>query len=161
MINEYKDKIEVTSLSRKQRQDLWVIGEFVRQQKELYYSDTWSIELRILSISKPWVRSIAMGKARGMYEFGVKLSLSLIDEIAEVYRLSWDAYNECRDLKGQIDRYKQRYERYPVPVYADKIYRMREGTAVLLGIWDTIIGAETLKTLQGNEKKKILQSNEE
>jgi len=36
LINEYKDKVGITSLSRKQRQDLWVIGELVRQQRELY-----------------------------------------------------------------------------------------------------------------------------
>ena len=126
LINEYKDKIGISVLSRKQRQDLWVIGELVRQQRELYHSDTWSIEGRILSISKPWVRPIARGKARGMYEFGAKLSLSLVDGMAEVYRLSWDSYNECKDLKGQIESYKQRYGRYPEAVCADKIYRTRE-----------------------------------
>jgi len=126
LINEYKDKIGIASLSRKQRQDLWVIGELVRQQRELYKNETWSIEGRILSISKPWVRPIARGKARGMYEFGAKLSLSLVDGMAEVYRLSWDAYNECKDLKGQIESYKRRYGNYPEVVCADKIYRTRE-----------------------------------
>ena len=53
LINGYKDKEGISVLSRKQRQDLWVIGELVRQQRELYRSDTWSIEGRILSISKP------------------------------------------------------------------------------------------------------------
>ena len=125
LINEYKDKVGLYSLSRKQRQDLWVIGELVRQQRELYHSDTWSIEGRILSISKPWVRPIARGKARGMFEFGAKLSLSLVDGMAEVYRLSWDSYNECKDLKGQIECYKQRYGKYPEAVCADKIYRTR------------------------------------
>ena len=52
LINEYKDKVGISILSRKQRQDLWVTGELVRQQRELYRSDTWSIEGRILSISK-------------------------------------------------------------------------------------------------------------
>lgn len=126
LINEYKDNVGIGVLSRKQRQGLWVIGELVRQQRELYRSDRWSIEGRILSISKPWVRPIARGKARGMYEFGAKLSLSLVDGMAEVYRLSWDSYNECNDLKGQIERYKQRYGRYPEAVCADKIYRTRE-----------------------------------
>lgn len=61
-----------------------------------------------------------------MYEFGAKLSLSLVDVMAQVYRLSWDAYNECKDLKGQIEIYKQRYGKYPEVVCADKIYRTRE-----------------------------------
>jgi len=126
LINEYKEKVSLSVLSRKQRQDLWVIGELVRQQRELYSSDSRSIEGRILSISKPWVRPIARGKARGMFEFGAKLSISLVDGMAEVSRLSWEPYNECKDLKGQIERYKQRYGRYPEAVCADKIYRTRE-----------------------------------
>ena len=126
LINEYKDKVGLSVLSRKQRKELWVIGELVRQQRELYRTDSWSIEGRILSISKPWVRPIARGKARGMYEFGAKLSLSLVEGMAEVYRLSWEPYNECKDLKGQIESYKQCYGRYPEVVCADKIYRTRE-----------------------------------
>ena len=126
LINEYKDRVSLTSLSKKQRQDLWVIGELVRQQRALYRMDSRSIEGRILSISKPWVRPIARGKARGMFEFGAKLSLSLVDGMAEVYRLSWDSYNECNDLKGQIERYKERYGRYPEAACADKIYRTRD-----------------------------------
>jgi len=46
--------------------------------------------------------------------------------MAEVYRLSWDSYNECKDLKGQIEAYKERYGRYPEAVCGDKIYRTRE-----------------------------------
>jgi len=46
LINEYKDKVSLSVLSRKQRQDLWVIGELVRQQRELYHTESWSIEGR-------------------------------------------------------------------------------------------------------------------
>jgi hypothetical protein len=61
-----------------------------------------------------------------MYEFGAKLSLSLVDGMAEVHRLSWEPYNECKDLQEQIENYKRRYGRYPAVVCADKIYRTRE-----------------------------------
>jgi len=126
LINEYKDKVSLSVLSRKQRQDLWVIGELVQPQRELYRTASWSIEGRILSISKPWVRPIARGKARGMFEFGAKLSISLVDGMAEVHKLSWEPYNECKDLKGQIESYKRRYGKYPEVVCADKIYRTRD-----------------------------------
>ena len=59
-----------------------------------------------------------------MFEFGAKLSISLVDGMADVHRLSWEPYNEGKDLKEQIENYKQRYERYPEAVCADKIYRM-------------------------------------
>jgi len=79
-----------------------------------------------VSIAKPHVRPIARGKARGIYEFGAKLSVSLVDGFAEVHRLSWESYNENQDLQGQIEAYRQRYGRYPEVVCADKIYRTRE-----------------------------------
>jgi len=85
-----------------------------------------SLEGRIVSISKPNVRVIVRGKAMGKYEFGAKLSVSLVDGLAEVDRLSWEAYNECQDLKGQIGAYRKRYGYYPEVVCADKIYRTRE-----------------------------------
>jgi len=34
LINEYKGKVSLSVLSKKQRQDLWVIGVLVRQQRE-------------------------------------------------------------------------------------------------------------------------------
>jgi hypothetical protein len=79
-----------------------------------------------VSIAKPHVRPIARGKARGMYEFGAKLSVSLVDGFAEVHRLSRESYNESQDLQGQIEAYCQRYGRYHEVVCADKIYRTRE-----------------------------------
>jgi len=154
LINEYKEKVGIASLSRKQQQDLWVIGELVRQQRELYHSDSWSLEGRILSISKPWVRPIARGKARGMYEFGAKLSLSLVDGMAEVYRLSWDSYNECKDLKGQIETYKERYGRRPEVICGDKIYRTRENLQYCQEYGIRLSGPKLGRPFKDNGKNK-------
>ncbi len=126
IISDYQKIVGFEGLTRKQYRDLTVIAALVRQQRELYTRKSHSIEGRILSIAKPHVRPIARGKARGMYEFGAKVSVSLVDGIAEVYRLSWEPYNESQDLKGQIETYRQRYGRYPVVVCADKLYRTRE-----------------------------------
>lgn len=158
LINEYKDMVSLSVLSRKQRQDLWVIGELVRQQRELYRSESWSIEGRILSISKPWVRPIARGKARGMFEFGAKLSISLVDGMADVHKLSWEPYNECKDLKEQIENYKQRYGRYPEAVCADKIYRTRENLQYCQEYGIRLSGPKLGRPFKDNEKnKKILR----
>ena len=126
IISDYKGIVGFKGLSGKQYRDLVVISELVRQQRELYTHKSHSIEGRIVSISKPHVRPIARGKARMMYEFGAKLSVSLVDGLTEVHRLSWEPYNESQDLKGQIETYRQRYGRYPEVVCADKIYRTRE-----------------------------------
>jgi IS5 family transposase len=126
IINDYKGLVGLGGLSRKQYSDLVVIHELVWQQRHLYTKKSHSIEGRILSISRPHVRPIARGKARGMYKFGAKLSVSLVNGLVEVHRLSWEAYNESQDLKGQIEQYKRRYGHYPEVVCADKIYRTRE-----------------------------------
>lgn len=154
LINEYKDMVSLSVLSRKQRQDLWVIGELVRQQREMYKTDSRSIDGRILSISKPWVRPIARGKARGMFEFGAKLSIGLVDGMADVHKLSWKSYNECKDLKEQIENYKQRYGRYPEAVCADKIYRTRENLQYCQEYGIRLSGRKLGRPFKDNEKNK-------
>jgi len=126
IISEYQKVVGFEGLTRKQYRDLTVITALVRQQRDLYTRKSHSIEGRILSIAKPHVRPIARGKARMMYEFGAKVSVSLVDGLAEVYRLSWEPYNESQDLQGQIEQYKTRYGHYPEVVCADKLYRTRE-----------------------------------
>jgi hypothetical protein len=118
--------VGIGMLSRKDYRDLLVITEYVRQQRELRESGELSIPGRIVSISKPHVRAIARGKARGMFEFGAKVSVSMVNGFARVETLSWDNYNEGIELKEQIDSYLERYGTYPEVVCADKIYRNRD-----------------------------------
>jgi hypothetical protein len=126
IIGDYERIVGFKGLSWKQYRDLVVISELVRQQRDLYTHKSHSIEGRIVSISKPHVRPIARGKARMLYEFGAKLSVSLVNGLTEVHRLSWEPYNESQDLKAQIEGYKARYGHYPEVVCADRIYRTRE-----------------------------------
>ena len=44
----------------------------------------------------------------------------------EVERISWDNYNESRDLKMQVERYKKLTGYYPESVHVDQIYRTRD-----------------------------------
>lgn len=115
----------LSTLTRKEYRDLLVINEYVRQQRELYRTGELEGSGRILSIWKPHVRAIARGKARGMFEFGAKLSVSLVEGFSRVERLSWDNYNEGIELQEQIEAHKARYGEYPEVVCADKIYRNR------------------------------------
>jgi hypothetical protein len=59
-------------------------------------------------------------------QFGAKLSISLIDGVSFVDRISWDNYNEGLDLIGQIEFYRMRFGFYPESVHAEKIYRNRK-----------------------------------
>lgn len=124
------DKLSQTTalnvLSRRQYRDLMVINELYRQQRLMYDHRSHQISDRIVSISQPHVRPIKRGKAGSDTEFGAKLSVSLVDGYAFVDRTSWDNFNECQDLKDQVESYKKRYGVYPESVHADRIYRTRD-----------------------------------
>jgi len=127
IVNELLSKASPFTISSKQRKDLIVINEVFRQQCELYKKKTHSIPGKIVSISQPHVRPIARGKARAAFEFGAKVSASVTEHgMMYVDRLEWESYNECEDLIMQVERYKQRFGRYPESLHADKIYRTRE-----------------------------------
>ncbi len=60
------------------------------------------IEDRIVSISQPHVRPIVRGKAGKLVEFGAKVSVSLVDGYSFIERMSWDNFNESKDLSTII-----------------------------------------------------------
>lgn len=113
-------------LSRCEYRNLLVCRELFRQQQQMYDQHTQRIDDRIVSIAQPHVRPIKRGKTGRDTEFGAKLSLSVVDGFSFVDALSWNNYNESLDLKGQIERYKDRFGCYPESVHVDQIYRTRE-----------------------------------
>lgn len=118
-------------LSFAQRKTLWVVQELYRQQKELYDTKTHRIADRIVSIAQPHVRPIVRGKAKATTEFGAQVSGSVVNGIARVHRIAWDAYNEASDLQEQVEQYKRTYGHYPAVVLADKKYGTRENRVFL------------------------------
>jgi IS5 family transposase len=113
-------------LKKRQYKDLLVISEVLRQQKWMYEQRSRRIDDRIVSISQPHVRPIKRGKAGADTEFGAKVSISLVDGVSFVDRISWDNFNEGIDLIRQIEAYRSRFGHYPKSVHADKIYRNRD-----------------------------------
>lgn len=59
-------------------------------------------------------------------EFGTKLSVSMVDGLAFVDHIGWDAFNEGTDLQEQVENYKRRNGYYPAVVLAGQIYGSRE-----------------------------------
>ena len=125
-IDHLASSVSLTRLSRRQYRDLLVIHELYRQQLWMYETRCHRIDDRIVSINQPHVRPIVRGKASAATEFGAKLSASLVDGDVFLDRLEWDAYNECADLVGQIEGYRERFGHYPESVHCDKIYRTRD-----------------------------------
>jgi len=110
----------------------WVILHVERQQREMYTSKTRRCDDRIISISQPYVRPVIRGKPDKPVEFGAKLGASLNGNgIACIDELRWDAFHEGKDLKGQVEAYRQRMGCYPEVVCADPAYGSRENRTYL------------------------------
>ncbi len=120
---EQYDKIP---LRKKQYKYLLVIQILYDQQKYMYDNRVHSVEDRIVSIHQPHVRPIVRGKTNANVEFGSKIQVSLVNGIAFLDELSWDAFNEGTRLEKSVEKYRARFGFYPKEVLADKIYCTRE-----------------------------------
>jgi len=128
-IRSMSKTVSLTVLSPQKYRKLLVASEVYRQQQELFAMIGKAgrrIADRIVNLSKPHVRPIVRGKASSAVEFGAKLSVSVIEGMTYIDRISWDAFNEGGDLKAQIEAYKIRTGSYPESVHADKAYRTRD-----------------------------------
>lgn len=95
------------------------------QQKE-FYDTGKSPQGRIVSLHMPFVRPIKRGKAGAETEFGPKVSVSVVEGMVFVERISFENFNEGITLIESAQRYKQRFGYYPKAILADQIYRNRD-----------------------------------
>jgi hypothetical protein len=116
-------------LSEKLLNRLETIRKVYEQQKFMYDQQVHSVEDRIVSLSRPFIRPIVRGKAGKPVEFGAKLDISVSDGWTRLEVLSFDAYNEALNLKDMVKRYRARTGHYPSRILADKIYRNRDNLA--------------------------------
>jgi len=103
-----------------------VVKEVHNQQRHMYKNRVTRVDNRIVSISQPHVRPIVRGKAGKNTEFGAKISLSVIEGFCFIEHLSWDSFNESKDLIPQIKKYFEMFGYFPESVHADQIYQTRE-----------------------------------
>lgn len=120
------EQYDTIPLQKKQYKYLLVIQTLYDQQKYMHDKKVHSVEDRIVSIHQPHVRPIVRGKTNANVEFGSKIQVSLVNGIAFLDELSWDAFNEGAYLKRSVEKYKVRFGFYPKEVLADKIYCTRE-----------------------------------
>ena len=156
-------------LVKLQRQ-YWIIQCVYEQQDGMYKDRRSRCDNRIISISQPHVRPIVRGKAGKKTEFGAKISVSMTDGLAFVDHIGWDAFNESKDLKQQVEEYKQRYGYYPEAVLADQLYGSRENRKYLkengIRFGGKALGRPPKKTPENEERlqlereQRILDSRE-
>jgi len=102
---------------------LETIMKLYEQQEYMYTNKTHSVENRIVSIERPYLRPIVRGKAKAPVEFGAKFDLSIDTQgYGRIEKVSFDAYNESTCLVAAIERFKNRTGHYPERVLADQIY---------------------------------------
>lgn len=130
-INRLFDEIGLIALDRHQYKYLLVIQTLCDQQDEMYKERTHSVDHRIVSIHQPHVRPIVRGKTNAYVEFGAKIQVSLMNGIAFLEDLSWEAFNEGTRLMSTVEEYKRRFGYYPKTVLADKIYCNRDNRTKL------------------------------
>ena len=125
-IGDYLSVIDKRQIPYRFLKRLEVIRELYEQQTKMYQRNERRVDHRIVSVSQPHVRPIVRGKAGTPVEFGAKISLSLSEGFCYIDHLSWENFNEAKDLKFQIEHYRTRNGYYPESVHADKIYQNRE-----------------------------------
>ena len=79
-----------------------VVTEVYRQQLWLFENNKQIISDKIVSLSQAYIRLIVRQKAGKNVDFGAKQSASCFDGYVLLDRISWDIFNESRDLKAQV-----------------------------------------------------------
>lgn len=138
-IHQLLKYFDTIPLKKKEYKYLLVIQTLYEQQKFMYDNKTHSVEHRIVSIHQPHVRPIVRGKTNAYVEFGSKIQVSIMNGIAFLEDLSWDAFNEGTRLISTVENYKRRFGYYPNKVFADKIYCNRDNRAKLKGLNITLV----------------------
>ncbi len=130
-INNLLDSYDNIPLKPKDHKYLFVINTVYQQQHQMYDLRTHSIEDRIVSIHQPHVRPIVRGKSQAKVEFGAKINVSLIDGISFLDELSWNAFNEGKNLIKYVEYYYKKFGFYPREILVDQIYCTRENRKAL------------------------------
>ena len=111
------------ALEEKHLQRIMTVCELYRQQSYMWQTKTHVCENRIVSLRQPHIRPIIRGKAGTPYEFGQKITLSVVCGYTFIEEQSFENINEGATLIESVERYKQRFGFYPEAVLADQIYR--------------------------------------
>jgi len=98
--------------------------EIFRQQAEMYVERSCRIKDRIVSFHRPWVRPIKRGKNGKDVEFGAKAAMSHVGGFLFLDEINHDNFSESEIsvVKGQIEKYEERFGKKPPSFTGDKAY---------------------------------------
>ena len=102
------------------------------QQRYMHEHPGEYVKDRIVSLFKPYLRPIVRGKENKRVEFGAKVHIYQVDGINIIDKLSFDPFNESKNLKGCVIKHKQLFgELHQLGV--DNIYGTNENRKYLTG----------------------------
>ena len=105
---------------------LQTVKELYAQQKQMYDSKKKSVENRIVSFHKPYIRPIVRGKDGKGTEFGAKVSLSHVDGYLFADYISFDNYHEGKKFIDSVELFEKRFGKKPNYVAMDQAYGSKE-----------------------------------
>lgn len=108
-------------LSNKQYNRLAVITKVKEQQWQMHFGNQSTVPGRIVSLHKPYVRTIIRGKEVKPLEFGAKVNMLQVDGINFIEHHSYDNFNEGTRLQSTIEL-QRRYFGKCHQMGADAIY---------------------------------------
>lgn len=133
--------------------------EIARQQWKMYRENLRSIENRVVSFWKPYIRPIVRGKDGKEVEFGPKCSMSYVNGYLFLDKISFDAYHEGAALEESLNRHKTRFGKDAKVMIADKIYGSRKNREMLAerGIRASLIPLGRKSKLSKTREKWVKQ----
>ncbi len=142
-------------VSSKVLKKLEIVTKIYEQQQYMYENKVKTIESRIVSFHKSYIRPIVRNKSDKRVEFGPKVCLSHVDGYVFVDHYSTENYNESTTLEQAIENYKDKFGKYPDYISMDQIYGIRENRDYLKekGILSSV-------TPLGRKKKKETHDKE-
>lgn len=117
---QYQDQIS-NQMNDKFQKRLRTIYIIQQQQQYMYDNPGQSVQDRIVSLFKPYLRPIVRGKEIKRVEFGAKVMTSQVDGINLIDKLSFDPFNESVYLQQSIINHKVRFGKCS-QVGVDQIY---------------------------------------
>ena len=95
-------KYSIIISNRKSNMLVTIKQVYVQQHKKAYGEKGATIEDRIVSLSKPYIRPIVRGKEVKPVEFGAKVNKLLVDGLGFIEHFSFDAFNESTHYQNGI-----------------------------------------------------------
>lgn len=132
-LTEIMDSLKEKGLevSAKVKTKLETAKKIYEQQKYMYDNRVKSVESRIVSFHKPYIRPIVRNKSGKKTEFGAKVAASYVDGYMFVDHFNFESFNESTTLRDSVETYKSKFGKYPAYVSMDQIYATRENREYL------------------------------